>query len=226
MPQPIPASQPPAPSSPPSSPPIGAANAISADFTTFLTLLTTQLRNQDPLEPVDSTQFVAQLASFSSVEQQTRTNELLEAILSATGTAGTLSDAASWIGLEVSAPGGAAFDGETPVAFFAAPPVGARSAEMTVYNDFGQPVARVTVAPDAQDLSWDGLESTGAPAPAGRYRAEITYAVGEEATTLTAQPYGLVEEVRLIGGAPVLLLDSGSSVAIADVGTVRDVSGN
>ncbi len=51
------------------------------DFQTFLTLLTTQLRNQDPLKPMDSTQFVAQLASFSAVEQQVRTNEKLAEII-------------------------------------------------------------------------------------------------------------------------------------------------
>jgi flagellar basal-body rod modification protein FlgD len=52
-----------------------------ADFQTFLTLLTTQLKNQNPLEPLDSTQFVAQLASFSSVEQQVKTNDRLADIL-------------------------------------------------------------------------------------------------------------------------------------------------
>ena len=54
----------------------------AADFQTFLTLLTTQMKNQDPLNPTDSTEFVAQLASFSGVEQQVRANEQLEKILS------------------------------------------------------------------------------------------------------------------------------------------------
>lgn len=201
--------------------PAQATDSVNADFTTFLTLLTTQLRNQDPLKPVDSTEFVAQLASFSTVEQQTRTNDLLEDILTATGTAATLSDAASWIGLEVSAPGSARFDGETPVAFFVNPPAGAQSAEMIVYNVSEQPVARMSVAPDAQNLGWDGLDSTGVPAPAGSYRAEVTYAVAGDAATQPAQPYVRVDEVRLIDGAPVLLLESGASVAIDDVGAVR-----
>ncbi len=51
--------------------------AISGDFETFLKLLTTQMRNQDPLKPMDSTEFVAQLASFSAVEQQIRANDRL-----------------------------------------------------------------------------------------------------------------------------------------------------
>lgn len=48
------------------------------EFQTFLQLLTAQMRHQDPLEPLDSTQFVAQLAAFSSVEQQITTNEKLD----------------------------------------------------------------------------------------------------------------------------------------------------
>jgi len=199
----------------------GSAPSVNADFSVFLTLLTTQLRNQDPLKPVDSTEFVAQLASFSSVEQQTRTNELLESLLATTGTAATLSDAASWIGLEVSAPGTADFDGETPLAFFIDPPSEARSAEMTVYNDFGVPVARMAVPPEAQDLSWDGLDSAGTTVPVGSYTAEVSYALADETVTRPAQPYALVDEVRLLDGAPLLLLDTGARVEITEVGAVR-----
>ena len=55
----------------------GSANEMAGDFETFLKLLTAQLRNQDPLQPMDSTEFVAQLASFSAVEQQVRANDRL-----------------------------------------------------------------------------------------------------------------------------------------------------
>ena len=55
-----------------------AANELAGDFETFLSLLTAQLRNQDPLKPMESTEFVAQLASFSAVEQQVRTNDRLD----------------------------------------------------------------------------------------------------------------------------------------------------
>jgi flagellar basal-body rod modification protein FlgD len=55
---------------------------ITADFQTFLQLLTTQLKNQDPLNPMESTEYATQLATFSGVEQQVRTNELLESLSS------------------------------------------------------------------------------------------------------------------------------------------------
>ncbi|MBB4659634.1 flagellar hook assembly protein FlgD [Parvularcula dongshanensis] len=57
-----------------------AQSAPKADFDAFLTMLTAQVRHQDPLAPLDSTQFVEQLATFSSVEQQVETNKHLEAI--------------------------------------------------------------------------------------------------------------------------------------------------
>lgn len=224
MTDPITASRAPAPSAAAPATPPAANRTADADFTTFLTLLTTQLRNQDPLKPVDSTEFVAQLASFSTVEQQTRTNELLEDLLAATGTAAALRDAASWIGLEVSAPGSGAFDGVTPVGFFVDPPASARSAEMTVYNDFGQPVARLAVPPDMQDVRWDGMDSTGTVAPVGIYHAEVSFALADETVVRPAQPYATVEEVRLIDGTPTLLLDSGGSVGVAVVGAVRESS--
>ena len=60
--------------------PSTAARDAAADYESFLTLLTAQLKNQDPLKPLESTEFVAQLASFSAVEQQVRTNDSLTAI--------------------------------------------------------------------------------------------------------------------------------------------------
>lgn len=71
------------------------------DFETFLTLLTAQMRNQDPLKPMDSTAFVAQLASFSSVEQQIETNAKLDEILDAFSGSPT-TQLTEWIGKEVS----------------------------------------------------------------------------------------------------------------------------
>ena len=57
------------------------AQSLAGNFSTFLTLLTAQLQNQDPLSPMDSNQFTQQLVAFSGVEQQIRTNENLEAMM-------------------------------------------------------------------------------------------------------------------------------------------------
>lgn len=72
-----------------------AASAVAAaDYETFLALLVAQLQNQDPLEPTSETEFVAQLASFSNVEANTKTNEMLASVL----TEINLAQAASFVG--------------------------------------------------------------------------------------------------------------------------------
>ncbi len=72
---------------------------LSSDFQTFLKMLTTQARNQDPLNPMDSSDYAQQLATFSGVEQQVRTNTLLESLAAQLG-GGGLTQYASWVGME------------------------------------------------------------------------------------------------------------------------------
>src|SRR6187549_3297985 len=74
---------------------------LAENFDTFLSLLTTQLKNQDPLAPMDSTQFTQQLVQMTGVEQQLLTNDLLEKLVSNTGSG--ISTAVSLIGKEVRA---------------------------------------------------------------------------------------------------------------------------
>ena len=74
-----------------------AKTSLSGNFDMFLRLLTTQLQNQDPLEPLDSTKFTEQLVSYSQVEQQINTNANLEALLALTK-AGAGSIAVSYLG--------------------------------------------------------------------------------------------------------------------------------
>src|SRR5215471_11734500 len=75
--------------------------SLASNFDTFLSLLTTQLKNQDPLSPLDSNQFTQQLVAMSGVEQQLNTNELLKQLVS--NTSGGISTAVSLIGKEVKA---------------------------------------------------------------------------------------------------------------------------
>jgi flagellar basal-body rod modification protein FlgD len=83
------------------SPNVGAsttkASTVSADFETFLKMLTAQIQNQDPMNPIDSSDYATQLATFSSVEQQVLANSYLENIQSALSTS-SLASVADWIG--------------------------------------------------------------------------------------------------------------------------------
>src|SRR5271154_461249 len=78
-------------------------NKLSSDFNDFLTLLTTQLQNQDPLSPMDSTQFTAQLVAFTGVEQQINTNSKLDSLIGI-DKGSQLTSAANFIGDTVEAP--------------------------------------------------------------------------------------------------------------------------
>lgn len=77
-----------------------SSSVLSSDFETFLKMLTVQAKYQDPLEPIDSSEYSAQLAQFSSVEQQVLTNDLLTALTGQLGGSG-MAQFASWIGMEI-----------------------------------------------------------------------------------------------------------------------------
>ncbi|MEO1313146.1 MAG: flagellar hook capping FlgD N-terminal domain-containing protein [Pseudomonadota bacterium] len=199
----------------------GLESDITADFETFLTLLTAQLRNQDPLQPVDSTEFIAQLASFSAVEQQTRTNDLLEEIRDGS-TGGIETQAASWLGQQVSAPGPVSFDGATPVEVTLTPLEGSNQATLTITNDFGLTVRTLPLDPSLTTYSWGGQDATGTLSPAGRYTLTATYFSGEtEIAETVASSFATVSEVRFNGGSTELILDTGATVAPEDVGALR-----
>src|SRR5690606_40471353 len=107
-----------------------AASFAGGDFQTFLKMLTTQIKHQDPLNPMESTDFAVQLATFSGVEQQVRTNQLLEDLAVSLGLSG-VGKYAGWIGREARVAAPAWFDG-TPVSVLVQPRSGADAAQLVV----------------------------------------------------------------------------------------------
>lgn len=198
-----------------------AGKVLSGDFNTFLKLLTAQLKNQDPLQPMDSTAFVAQLASFSSVEQQIGSNTRLDKILTALDGSDAQS-LAGWIGREVRAPTSADFAG-TPIDVGVTPVGTATSAVLVVKNDFGSEVARKTVSATASDISWDGTSTQGTPVANGRYSFSLESYNGDTLLgTQTGEVFNKVTEVRkTAAGDTVLMLAGGGEVAPDKVSAVR-----
>ena len=197
-----------------------STNAMAGDFQTFLTLLTTQMRNQDPLKPMESTEFVAQLASFSGVEQQIRANERLDGILGVLS-GGSADGLAAWIGREVRVPGKAEFSGEA-LEIGMSPVEGADRTVLVVQNDFGQRVARLTVTPENGTISWDGTDGLGTPLAHGRYGFEVESYTGEALRdTQAGQVFATVNEVRVEDVGPVLLTEGGGRVSVSEVTAVR-----
>ncbi len=195
--------------------------AAGTDFETFLSLLTAQMRNQDPLKPLDSTEFVAQLASFSTVEQQIRSNDRLDAILDAL-TGGGGSGLAQWIGKEVRSDAPARFEGE-PVDIWTTPVAEAKRAVLVVTDAQGQEVARLAADPGAERLVWAGETATGG-APSGSYRFKVDYLSEDESLgTVDGTTFSQVKELRLGGeDGPRLVLEGGADIDAEDVAAVRE----
>ncbi len=156
-----------------SAPTSGSQAAIGEEFNAFLKLLTAQMRNQDPLAPLDSTQFVEQLATFSSLEQQVQSNSALETIASMMNDMTGLL-AGQWIGQTVSfeAPN-IPFTGDN-VVFAVDAPAATESSVLTIKNSSGQQVWTETLDPEAAVHAWDGsLSSGGAATPGETYTFTI-----------------------------------------------------
>lgn len=183
---------------------------LASNFETFLQLLTTQLKNQDPLSPLDSNEFTAQLTQMSGVEQQLLTNDLLTSLLAAQQ-GGGLGDASTYIGKEATAAWAATEleDGRANWSYELAANAGA--ATLTVLDGAGGVVwtgdapARTT---GIHDFSWDGRTTGGARlADGGVYTLKIV-AQNTGGGTVDSQVLtrGRVTGVELFEGRPFLTI--------------------
>ncbi len=186
--------------------------ALSSDFETFLRMLTVQVQNQDPLNPVDSTDYATQLATFSSVEQQVLTNDLLRAMSTALG-GDALQETSGWIGMEALARAPVWFDRQTPIAMRPEYAPGAESATLVVRDADGAVIQRIAVTPGQDALLWGGGDDNGEVLPAGVYRFEIeSYDSDGLIDTRAAPTYNRITEVRREGDDVLVRLSDGTEL--------------
>ncbi|MEL6642527.1 MAG: flagellar hook capping FlgD N-terminal domain-containing protein [Pseudomonadota bacterium] len=206
--------------SPAPQPPASSTSSLSSDFDTFLRMLTAQMENQDPLNPIESTDFAVQLATFSGVEQQVLTNDLLSS-LSAQMNIGGIGQYAGWVGMEGRAPVAADFDG-TPVTVFPNIPTDADQATLVVRGSDGGEVQRMALALPADQVTWDGTDASGAPVPPGFYSFETeASAQGQPISFEPADVYGRITEARIEDGAGMVVFSDGSRVSVDKVTGLR-----
>ena len=197
--------------------------AITADFETFLQMLTTQLKNQDPLNPMDSTEYATQLATFSGVEQQVRTNELLEGLTSDMGAMG-LGQLGGWIGMDAMAQMPAAFRG-TPLTVQSTPASGADRMELVVGDAAGNVVQRVPIPLSDAAFEWPGETPQGGTLPPGIYQLQVESWSGETLLeTNTATVRATIEEAQLVNGEVFLTMQGGVRLPADDVLGLRQGS--
>lgn len=194
--------------------------AITSDFTTFLKMLTTQMQNQDPLNPIDSTDYATQLATFSGVEQQVRTNTLLSDLGQQFGLLG-MAQLAGWVGQEARS-AGPVWMGGNPVSVQLEPAAGATRAMLVARDAAGNVAAREEVPVTAGDYQWLGGDMTGNPLPTGPYRLTVESWNGDRQLATTAvQSYARITEARNGPDGVTLLLEGGISVKATEVTALR-----
>ncbi|MEP2640201.1 flagellar hook capping FlgD N-terminal domain-containing protein [Roseobacter sp.] len=199
------------------------AAVLASDFETFLQMLTAQARYQDPLEPIDSSQYASQLAQFSMVEQQVQSNDLLN-LLSGQISASNIGQIAGWIGMEARTTAAVSFDG-SPITVAPEIETGADEAFIVAYNSDGAEVDRKTIPLDSEVVEWVGIDSTGSAFPSGLYTFKVeSRSAGQELGVTAAETYAKITEARRDGTNTVFVLDGGSVVTADDVSALREAA--
>ncbi len=177
----------------------------------FITLMLAQLKNQDPLKPLEPSEFLGQLAQFSTVTGVQGMSASVAELVGSMRSSQALSGA-NLVGREVLAPGGAAvFDGATPVRGAVEAPDGASGVEFVVRDAAGAVVRRIQTAPVAGGLTefaWDGRTDTGAAAAAGPYRIEALARFGNRAESSQLLLRSRVDSVTLDAAGSGLVLNT------------------
>lgn len=184
-----------------------ASSKLTADYNLFLKLLTTQMQNQDPLSPMDSTQYTQQLVQYSQVEQSISQNKTLTSMLSALNMQ-SLTQSTSMIGQSVQMGSNqAGLSSTTPAQWNWTATNGITSLTATILDSKGTKIDTKTVDVNGTTgtFSWDGTTSTGQKVADGVYQLQLTGTTDAGAKiTTTANAIGTVNDVQMINGTPVV----------------------
>jgi flagellar basal-body rod modification protein FlgD len=181
------------------------AGTIAGNFQTFLTLLTTQLKNQNPLDPLDTNQFTAQLVQFAQVEQQLKSNDQLSTLVSLQQTAQNTS-ALEFVGQTVGVSGSttALSNGQATWNLNVPKPA---SGTLTITSATGQTVFSGNYSMNAgnQPFTWDGKDSSGLQWPDGNYTLSVTAQdANGQAVSVPTEIDATVDSADLTQTPPVL----------------------
>lgn len=191
----------------------------------FLTLMTTQLKNQDPLKPLDSTEFVAQLAQFGTVSGIQGMETSLTSLSSALRSSQVLSGA-TLVGHQVLTAGSTAqYSGAGNVNGSIDVPSGASSVMLAITDASGQVVRHIGIDPTSgsQSFSWDGKSDSGAQLAAGSYTVNAISSSSGTNTSLPTYLYGRVSSVSLDATGTELTVNTPELGAVA-LSSVRQIT--
>ena len=202
-----------------------ASQNLSADMNTFLTLLTTQLKYQDPLDPMDTAEFTNQLVQYSSVEQAIQTNEKLDNLLSM-NIANLGAQAVSYIGKVAQVMGNVMpLEGGKAKATYTLDKNVVNTTIVVkdmngniVYSEQGK------MTSGTHEFTWDGKDSNGNQLEDGAYKIEVTTKVasGETAANVVTTVFGRVTGVASDSSGVYVGLGDAVTAALGDILTVRN----
>lgn len=203
-----------------------ASQSLNQTYDNFLKMLVTQLKNQDPLNPMDSKDFTSQLIQMSTAEQaiaQTKRSEEILKMMQAS----TVNTALNYIGLSVDYAGNnVSYDGKVPIDFSYELPEAAKDVQINVLNAEGNVVytAKGEMGIGSHKYNWDGKDRDGNPAKPGMYRIEVgaTNADNKALDTKVVVP-GTVAGVETADGQ-VYLVINGEAVSIDTVRSAYGIS--
>lgn len=202
-----------------------ASQTLSADMNTFLTLLTTQLRYQDPLDPMDTAEFTNQLVQYSSVEQAIQTNTKLDTLLSM-NIANLGAQAVSYIGKVAQVLGDVmpVENGKGKATYTLDKNV--ESVIVTVKDMNGKVVysEQGKITAGTHDFTWDGKDSNGNQLEDGAYQIEVTAKVGsgETPANVMTTVFGRVSGVASDSNGVYVGLGDAVTANLNDILTVRN----
>jgi flagellar basal-body rod modification protein FlgD len=200
---------------------------LAGNFNTFLTLLTTQLQNQDPLSPLDTNQFTQQLVEFASVEQQVNMNSNLQTLISMQQTSASL-QALQLVGANVTINSNTASLSKatgSPATWGFSSPAPATGA-VTITSSTGQVAFTGTMPLSAgsQTYTWNGQGNNGVSWPDGNYTLSIN-AVGAngQPVTVTTQVQGTISSVN-VSQNPLQVTVGGQNYPISAIQSINSGS--
>lgn len=200
-----------------------ATQQFGEEFNNFIKLLTAQVQNQDPLSPMDSTQFVDQLATFSSLEQQVQTNSSLGGISSLIGDLHTMF-ASEWLGETVTIESSWVPYTGSEIRYLTNSPDGADSAYLTVRNSDGELIWSEQLDSDSSVHTWNGQTNSGETiAEDELFEFSIDYYKGSEYISLGAPQ--LITTITEVGSENGTLRFGTSSHLSADLYSVTKYRG-
>lgn len=200
---------------------------LAESFDTFLTLLTAQLKNQDPLSPMDSTQFTQQLVQMTAVEQQLAANDLLKQLVSNTGA--NVASAVGLIGKEVQADSSDAKLTNGQAQWTYTLEKDAATVTVEVLDSNGTVVKAVQAPTDSNGAgehtyTWNGIDKIGNKLADGSYTLRVT-AKDADGKTVNAGTYvkGVVTSVEELNGEAVITVN-GVKVPLSQLTSVTDAA--